>query len=336
MRLTLRRVWMLNGTVVLLLLISNFVSAEEILKDWNNTSVKQAIIKYVSDVTDIHSDKYIKPVDRIAVFDNDGTVQVEKPYAFIDMFALVRVRDLALNDPKLLTEKYPQWKKNSTIKEIIRTPVEKLPELLPKMKYEDILRMFKLASGTGTQAEQDKALADYVRHYRHIRFNKPPVEMVYKPMVELIKYLKDNGFTVYFVSGSTTDYLRQFSEDLGIPKSNIIGWEFQSQVKYDKNGKMYLQKTGQSVEPVSNNEGKPVNIARYIGRRPVVAVGNSAGDIAMLTYVHENKLPSLCLIVLHTDSDREYSYDFGQSVRNAAKKQGWIVIDMKKDFKVVF
>jgi phosphoserine phosphatase len=316
--------------------VSGIVFAAEVLKDWNDTPVKQTIIQYVNEVTDIHSGKYIKSADRIAVFDNDGTVQVEKPYAFIDMFALVRVRDLALNYPKLLSKKYPQWKNDETIREIIRTPEKKLYELLPKMKYEDILRMFKLANGAGSQSEQDEALAEYVRHFKHIRFHRPPVEMVYKPMVELIKYLKDNGFTVYYVSGSTTDYLRQFSEDIGIAKSNNIGWEFLGQVKYDKSGKMYIQKTGESVEPVSNNEGKPVNIARYIGRRPVFAVGNSGGDIAMLTYVHENKLPSLCLIVSHTDSDREYSYDFGQSVRDAAKKQGWIVIDMKKDFKVIF
>jgi phosphoglycolate phosphatase-like HAD superfamily hydrolase len=336
MRIKLEKVWMMWTTVVLLLLISNTIFAVDVLKDWNNTPSKQAIIQYVDEVTNAQSSKYIKPVDRIAVFDNDGTVQLEKPYAFIDMFALVRIRDLALNNPEQLTKRYSGWKNDATIQELIKTPENELYELLPKMKYEDLVRIFKLANGNGTQAEQDKALADYVHNYSHIRFHKPPVEMVYKPMVELIQYLKKNGFTVYFVSGSTTDYLRQFSENVGIAKNNVIGWEFLSEVKYDKDGLMYIQKIPESIDPVSNKEGKPVNIARYIGRRPVFAAGNSSGDIAMLTYVHENKLPSFCLIVLHTDADREYRYDFGQSVRNAAKKQGWIIIDMKKDFKVIF
>ena len=336
MRTKLRKLWVVWTLPGLLLLISNTIFAAEVLKDWNNTPAKQAIIQYVNKVVDIHSGYYIKPADRIAVFDNDGTVQLEKPYAFIDMFALVRVRDMALNDSEQLTKKYPKWKNDTTVQKIIKTPENKLYEFLPKMKYEDLIRIFKLANGNGSQAEQDKALADYVHNYSHIRFHKPPAELVYKPMVELIRYLKDNGFTVYFVSGSTTDYLRQFSEDIGIAKNNVIGWEFLSEVKYNKNGKMYIQKIPESIEPISNKEGKPVNIARYIGRRPVFAAGNSSGDIAMLTYVHENKLPSLCLIVSHTDSEREYKYDFGQSVRNTAEKQGWIVIDMKKDFKEVF
>ena len=321
---------------LLLLLTPDIIYAADALKDWNNTPVKQAIIQYVDSVIDPQSDKYIKPADRIAVFDNDGTVQLEKPYAFIDMFALVRIRELAMKTPEHLSEVYPAWKKDVTIQKIIKTPESKLYELLPEMKYEDLVRIFKLANGTGSQAEIDKALDKYVHNFSHIRFHNPPAELVYQPMVELIHYLKDNGFTVYFVSGSTTDYLRQFSEGVGIAKNNVIGWEFLGKVEYDKDGKIFIEKVSETVEPISNKEGKPVNIERYIGRRPVVGVGNSSGDIAMLTYVHENKLPSLCLIVLHTDPVREYKYDFGQTVRDAAEKQGWIIVDMKKDFKEIF
>ena len=321
--------------VVFLFLIASAI-ASEALPSWNDTTAKEKIVKFVKDATDSHSPFYIKPAERIAVVDNDGTLQVEKPYAFVDMFALVRTRDLAVNNPEHLTQKYPDWKKDQLIVQLAETPVDKLPEMLEKMKYDDLIKLFNLANTSDSQEEINSALNEYVYHYKHIRFNKPPAELLYKPMVELVEYLKESGFSIYFASGSTTDYLRQFSENIGIPKESIIGWNFNGEVRKDKDGRLFVYKTGPTVEPMSNKEGKVVDIARQIGKKPVVAIGNSSGDIAMLTYTRQNNPEALCMVVEHTDAVREYKYDFGAAVRDAAKEQNWIVIDMQKDFEIIF
>ena len=326
-----------SGICCLLFVISiNVFAGDNILPDWNGGKNKEIIIEFVKDVTDAGSKNYISPDLRIAVFDNDGTVQVEKPYAFVDMFALYRIRDLAINNPEHLTVKYPEWKNSPVITKLANAELTELPGILAKMKYDDLIMLFNLANTSDFQTALNSALHYYAYNYKHIRFNEPPVKLIYKPMIELIKYLNENQFKVYFVSGSTTDYLRQFSENIGIPKENVIGWNYNAELKTDKKGKLEIYKTGPAVEPVSNNNGKVVDIERMVGKIPVIAVGNSSGDIAMLTYTHQNKLPSMCLIVKHDDPVREYEYDFGEKVSRAAEEQGWHVISMKNDFKIIF
>ena len=317
-------------SIVLLVIMLSALCFAEALQSWTDNANKKAIYSYIAMITDKNSPNYISPVDRIAVFDNDGTVTPEKPYSFIDMFATLQAKKLYANAPDWQADKWAQ-------KLFASTPLEfdEIRQTMPAAEFEKI---FAAGNAGQSQDQLDAALHDYVfNNTLHPRWHKPPAQLVYKPMVELIKYLEANGFTVYFMSGSTTDYLRQFSEnDLGISKSNCIGWDYVDIVKYDDFGKLYLFKTTTMVVPASVKEGKPVNIARHIGRRPVLAFGNSSGDLEMLTYTRQNNLPSLCLILNHNDSKREYAYDFGSKVWDAAKTQGWLVVNMKEDFATVF
>lgn len=311
-----------------------FVTASSVfaapLPSWNDTADKKAIIAFVTAVTDKNSKQYIAPVDRIAVFDNDGTIIPEKPYSFIDMFAMLQAKKLHANEPEWQNDAWAQ-------KLFASTPLE-FDDIRQNMPKEEFEKIFAAGNGGQAQDEVDAALREYVfKNTMHPKFKKPPAQLLYKPMVELIKYLKENGFTVYLASGSTADYLRQFSEPvLGISKSNVVAWDYRDEVKYDANGRLYLHKTTDVVAPPPLNDGKPVNIYRYIGRRPVLAFGNSSGDLEMLTYTRQNTLPSLCLILYHDDAEREYAYDFGQKVWDAARAQKWIVVHMKEDFATVF
>ena len=322
-----RRVLIIATFIVFASLTS--VSAA-ILPDWSETADKQAIIAFVTAITDKTSPQYIRPIDRIAVFDNDGTIIPEKPYSFIDMFAMLQAKKLHGGEAA--------WKNDAWAQKLFASTPTEFDDIRQTMPTEEFGKIFAAGNGGQSQEQVDQALHEYVYYNTmHPKYKKPPAQLLYKPMVELIQYLKDNGFTVYLSSGSTTDYLRQFSESsAGISKSNVIGWDYRDEVKYDANGKLYLYKTTDLVAPAPLNEGKPINIYRHIGRRPVFAFGNSSGDLEMLTYTRENSLPSLCLILNHDDAAREYAYDFGQKVWDAAKAQKWIVVHMKEDFVTVY
>ena len=311
-----------------------FVSVQAVwaaaLPSWSDTADKQAIITFVTAVTDKNSPQYIAPIDRIAVFDNDGTIIPEKPYSFIDMFAMLQAKKLHSSEA--------EWKNDAWAQKLFNCTPAEFDDIRQTMPAEEFGKIFAAGNGGQSQDQVDQALHEYVyTNTMHPKYKKPPAQLLYKPMVELITYLKANGFTVYLSSGSTTDYLRQFSESsAGISKSNVIGWDYRDEVKYDTNGKLYLYKTTDLVAPAPLNEGKPINIYRHVGRRPVFAFGNSSGDLEMLTYTRQNTLPSLCLILNHDDGVREYAYDFGQKVWDAAKAQKWIVVRMKEDFATIY
>jgi phosphoserine phosphatase len=309
--------------------LSNTVLAAS-LSSWNDGQSKQAIVNFVEQVTNESSPKYVKPEERIAVFDNDGTVQLEKPFSFIDVYAFKRIQELA--------PLRPEWKDDPVVERIVDCPEAELGKFTTTMSRDkDFLHAFALGNSGQVLKDIEKATYEYAWKYQHPRFLKPPAKLVYKPMVELIRYLKDNGFTVYLVSGSTTDYLRSFCEQsLGITRNHVLGWDYNAELKADANGKLAIFKGLDNIEPVTVEAGKVINIARNIGIRPIFAVGNSQGDIEMLTYTHQNKLPSLSVILHHDDSEREYAYDFGVKAWEVAKQQGWVVVEMKEDFRAVF
>ncbi|MCX7970322.1 MAG: haloacid dehalogenase-like hydrolase [Negativicutes bacterium] len=321
--------WLFALLAVLVLTAGGQTAAAE-LGSWRDNDHRQAIIAYVTAVTDPESPDYVPPAERVAVFDNDGTIIPEKPYSFIDMFAARQVQRLYGTQP--------EWQNNAWARKLFSALPAEFDEIRQTMPAEEFGKIFAAGNGGQDQRAVEQALHDYVYgDTSHPRWHKPPAALLYRPMKELIAYLQEHQFSVYLVSGSTTDYLRQFCEqELAIDKSHVIGWDFVDEVRYDGQGQISLYKTTEPVVPVPLREGKPVNIARHIGRRPLVAVGNSSGDIAMLTYTRGNNHPTLCLIVSHDDPEREYAYDFGEKVWAEAARQGWIVVSMKGDFAEVF
>jgi len=292
------------------------------LPSWNPGKPKQTIIKFVQDVTDPQSPNYLPNGDRLAVFDNDGTLWQEKPLYVQLVFVLDQLKALA--------PQHPEWQTEEPFKTVLTNPK---PDLKQVGTVENLLTL-ALATHTGmTQTAFETQVQDFFKQAKHPRFQKPYTELIYQPMVELIQYLKLNNFQVYICSGGGADFVRAFSEAAyGIPPENVIGTAVQ---KTFENNQFIRQ--GELVKPINDKAGKPVNIQRYIGKIPAIAVGNSDGDIEMLQYAESNSKPNLELLLHHDDAEREFDYDHGtEQALVLAQTNDWIVISLKKDFKRVF
>jgi phosphoglycolate phosphatase-like HAD superfamily hydrolase len=299
------------------------------LPSWNDTAPRKAIVAFVERVTKEGSPDFVPPAERIAVFDNDGTLWSEQPMYVQLRFALDRVKATA--------DQHPEWKEKEPFKAVLTGDHAALAAAGDKG-----LVQILAATHTGmTLDEFTAAVTDWIATAKHPKYNRPYTECVYQPMLELLAYLRANGFKTFIVSGGTADFMRPWAEKVySIPPEQVVGTTFS--LKYaTKDGKPALVIEPQ-IELNDDGPGKPVGIARLIGRRPILAFGNSDGDFQMLEYTTAGKGPCLGLIVHHTDADRETAYDRQSHIGkldkalDEAPKRGWIVTSMKDDWKTIF
>lgn len=315
----------------LLASLSSTALADDPLPSWNATAPKEAIVTFVQRVTTIGSPEYVPPAERIAVFDNDGTLWPENPIPFQAAFAT--------HELKRLLPEHPEWNTDPAVQAILKGDAASLTA----DHYKGLFRVIGITHTGITTDEFNKRVDNWITQDKHPRFDRPYIECSYQPMIELLAYLRANGFKTYIASAGGMDFMRIWSERVyGVPPEQVLGSH--GQVKYElRDGKPVLVKTLDTVF-INDKEGKPVGIHQFIGRRPIAAFGNSDGDQAMLQYVTiDNPRPSFGLIVHHTDADREYAYDAHPkssgkltTALDEASKRGWAVVDMTADWNRIF
>ncbi len=308
-------------------------AADDPLPSWNDGAHKQAIIDFVEKVTKESGPDFVPPELRIATFDNDGTLWCEKPVYIQAQFAFDQIKEMA--------EQHPEWKDKDPYRLVLAGDLKAIAAQGEKPLLEILA-----STHTGmTVDEFHKTVREWMHAAQHPRFHRPYDQCIYQPMVEALEYLRANGFKTFIVSGGGVEFMRPWVEKAyGIPPQQVIGSS--GVVKYDWNdGKPMLMKEAK-VEFIDDGPGKPVGINRFIGRHPILAFGNSDGDLEMLQWTTNGPNTGtklrLGLIVHHTDAEREYAYDRHSSVGrldkalDAAPKEGWIVVSMKDDWKVIF
>jgi hypothetical protein len=310
-------------------LAANIAQAADPLPSWNDTAPKQAILAFVEKVTKEGSPDFVPAEERIAVFDNDGTLWAEKPVYFQLLFTLDRVKALA--------PQYPEWKKKEPFAKLLSTPKEEMVTV-----SEPELMEIVIAAHAGMTTEQfDKIVKEWLATAKHPKTGRLYTEMVYQPMLELLAYLRANGFKTFIMSGGGVEFMRAFAEkSYGVPPEQVLG-SF-GKLKYElRDGKPVLVKLPE-VQFIGDKDGKPIAIQTFIGRRPIAAFGNSDGDLQMLQWTAAGSGASFCLYVHHTDGTREWAYDRDSQVGrldkglDEAKTKGWTVVSMKDDWKRVF
>ncbi len=299
------------------------------LPSWNKGKTKSAIISYVQDVTDKNSPNFIDVADRIATFDNDGNLWSEQPAYFQLFFSIDRVKELA--------PKHPEWKNEQPFKAVLDGDMQELA----KQGEHGIVKLVMATHTGNTTEEYDSIVKQWVSKAKHPTKNVGYDKLVYQPMLELLEYLRANDFKIYIVSGGGVDFMRAFvTEIYGIPEKQIIGSRVKTEYDYN-NGNPVINRLPE-LEFNNDKAGKAINIQKIIGKKPVFSSGNSDGDLAMMQWTASNKLKSFKLYVHHTDSIREWAYDRDSHIGrldkglDQANKDGWTVIDMAKDWKVVY
>jgi hypothetical protein len=299
------------------------------LPSWNDGPSKKAIIEFVMKVTKESSPEFVPREERIATFDNDGTLWVEQPMYTQLAFALDRVKALA--------PQHPEWKEKQPFKAALEGDLKGIAAAGQK----GIIELVVATHAGMTTEEFESIVKNWLATARHPRFQRPYTECVYQPMLELLAYLSSNGFKNYIVSGGGLEFLRPWTKKVyGMPPEQVIGSTIKA--KYElHDGKPVLVRLPE-IDFIDDYAGKPVGINQFVGRRPVMAFGNSDGDFEMLEWTTTVKGPRFGLIVHHTDGEREYAYDrdshFGRldKALDAASRNGWVVVDMKKAWKRVF
>jgi phosphoglycolate phosphatase-like HAD superfamily hydrolase len=299
-------------------------SASDALPSWNEGAAKTTILEFVAAVTDPAGDSYVPPEERIAVFDNDGTLWTEKPIPAQAFFVNARIADMAPD--------HPEWQTTQPFQALLQHDMA----TLATMSKEQIMQLIAVTHAGMTVEEFDKLVKDWLETARHPRFNVPYTETVYQPMLELLDYLRANAFNIYIVSGGGVEFMRAFADPVyGIPPEKIIGSSLKYEFRMTENGPEIVRLA--ELASFNNEAEKPVNIQRVIGRRPILAVGNSDGDLAMFQYTSPSDGPSLALLVVHDDAEREYEYvDGAEEVRTAAVQSPWMYVSVKRDFATVF
>jgi phosphoglycolate phosphatase-like HAD superfamily hydrolase len=300
------------------------------LPSWNEGAAKKSITDFVAKVTTQGGADFVPPEQRIATFDNDGTLWCEQPNYFQAIFALDRVKAMAPD--------HPEWKNQQPFKAFLAGDKKALAEQGEK----GLLTLVTAAHSGMTTDEFAKSVADWLATARHPRFNRPYNELTYQPMVELLGYLRANGFKTFIVSGGGVEFMRVWTEKAyGIPPEQVVGSSGVVKFEIGADGKPRLMKLPK-IEFVDDGPGKPVGINRFIGRRPILAFGNSDGDLQMLQWTAAGAGASFMGLVHHTDAEREYAYDRQSKVGkldkalDEANARGWTVIDMKRDWRRVF
>jgi phosphoglycolate phosphatase-like HAD superfamily hydrolase len=312
-----------------LLLLANGAFAADPLPSWNDSAPKQAIIAFVEKVTKEGSTDFVAAPERIATFDNDGTLWVEQPIYFQFAFMFDRVKALA--------PRHPEWKTKEPFASLLKGDVKGA-----LAGGEKGLMEMMAATHTGmTTDEFSQVVTDWIATAKHPKTGKRYTEMVYQPMLELLAYLRANGFKTFIVSGGGIEFMRPWTEKVyGIPPEQVVGSS--GKLKFEmRDGKPVLVKLPE-INLIDDKAGKPVGIQTHIGRRPIAAFGNSDGDLQMLQWTTAGSGARFALIVHHTDEKREWAYDRKSHIGTLDKAldeaiaKGWTVVDMKKDWKRVF
>jgi hypothetical protein len=299
------------------------------LPSWNEGLTKRALMAFVTQVTRNDSPDFVPEPERIAVFDNDGTLWAEQPLYFQALFAIDRVRRLAAKDPSLLAKPF------------IKALVENDRKAVVDLGEQEVGELVAATHSGMTPEEFSEISRNWLASARHPRFNRLLTECVYQPMLELLSYLRESGFKTFIVSGGGVEFLRSFSQKVyGIPPEQVIGSSGKMRFELH-DGKAALMKLPE-VNSIDDKEGKPMNIQLQIGRRPILAFGNSDGDLQMLQHTAAGAGARLMLLLHHDDNEREFAYDRRAAVGrldkalDEARLQGWLIVSMKQDFKRVF
>jgi len=300
------------------------------LPSWSDGAPKQAVIDFIGRVTREGGPDFVAVEERIATFDNDGTLWAEQPIYFQFAFALDEVKRLA--------PRFPEWKDKEPFRSVIAGDLRALLTAGEK----DLLKIMSVTHTGMTTAEFTKAVSDWLATARHPTKDRPYTDLVYQPQIELLRYLRANGFKTFIVSGGGVEFMRVFTERVyGIPPEQVVGSSGVVKFEIGADGKPVLLKEPE-VEFIDDGRGKPVGINRFIGRRPIFAFGNSDGDLQMLQWTAAGDGARFMAIVHHTDAEREWAYDrqshIGRLDRalDEANARGWTVVDMKRDWNVVF
>ena len=294
------------------------------LPSWNDGKTKQSILTFVDEVTTPGGPNFVAPAERIATFDNDGTLWAEKPMYFQLFFALDRVRELA--------PLHPEWQDKEPFASLLKGDLKAAMAGGQKA----ILEIVMATHAGMTTTEFEKIVKDWVATARHPQTKLHFTEMVYQPMLELLAYLRANGFKTFIVSGGGIEFMRPWAEKVyGIPPEQVVGSSIKTQYEMRNSGPVLVRLP--EINFIDDKTGKPVGINSHIGRRPIAAFGNSDGDQQMLEWTTAGLGARLALLVHHTDAEREYAYDKGtEKALEEAQAKGWTVVDMKKDWKVIY
>jgi hypothetical protein len=322
-----RLFWLVIAFVVATIAIR--VQAADPLASWNDTASKRAIVNFVEKTTRQGSPDFVPPPERIATFDNDGTLWSEQPMYFQLFFALDRVKEMA--------PQHPEWKNKEPFASLLKGDVEAALAGGDKA----ILEIVMATHAGVTTTEFEKIVKDWIATARHPRTKRRYTEMIYQPMLELLAYLRANDFKTFIVSGGGIEFMRPWTEAVyGIPPEQVVGSSIKTQFEMRSDGPVLVRLP--KINFIDDKEGKPVGINAHIGRRPIAAFGNSDGDLQMLQWTTAGDGARFALLVHHTDADREWAYDRKSHIGkldkalDEANAKGWTVVDMKKDWKVLF
>ncbi|TLU64647.1 haloacid dehalogenase-like hydrolase [Thalassotalea litorea] len=321
----------LHCLVLLSTMYTATILAQTELASWSDSQAKNRLMEYVSTVTTKGS-SFVDTEQRVAVFDNDGTLWAEQPIYFQLVFAMDRL--------KAMQSQHPEWKTEEPFKSALAGDVKSALS-----SHENLAKLIFASHAGMSQVEFKQAVKEWITTAKHPTTGRKYTEMVYQPMLEVLDYLRANGFKTYIVSGGGIDFMRVWAEEVyGIPPEQVIGSSVEKTFTFNQDGSAQI--TRQSELNFNNDkEGKPVAIDAHIGRRPLIAFGNSDGDLAMMQYTMAGSGKRLAVYIHHTDKEREWAYDRdshigsldkGLDYATEHKDDGWIIVDMKKDWKVVF
>jgi hypothetical protein len=319
---------LLMKSMLALLLIANTAFAADPLPSWNDTAHKKAIVNFVEEVTKEGSPNFVPPAERIATFDNDGTLWTEQPLAFQGYFIFDRIKALA--------PQHPEWISKEPFASVLKGDMK---SALAGGDHA-LLEMFIATQSGITTDEFEKLVTDWIATARHPKTKRLYTEMVYQPMLELLAYLRANGFKTYIVSGGSIDFMRPWSEKVyGVPPEQVIGSSIKT--KFELRSGIPVLVGMPELNFIDAGNGKPVGIQSHIGRRPIASSGNSDNDLPMMQWTAAGSGARFCLYVHHTDAEREWAYDrksidpFDKGLDEALAK-GWTVVDMKNDWKIIY
>ena len=323
-----------HAIVLTLLLAAVFAGpppsrADDPLPSWNNGAARQSILRFIDRITREDSPDFVPPSERIAVFDNDGTLWAEQPMYFQFLFVLDRI--------KALVPRHPEWRTQEPFASLLRGNVKSV-----LAGGERALGQLLMATHAGMTSEEfEKVVRDWITTAKHPKMGRLYTEMVYQPMIELLSCLRANGFETFIVSGGGIEFMRPWSERVyGIPPGQVVGSSIKTKFEL-RDGRPVLVRLPE-INFVDDGPGKPVGIQTHIGRRPIAAFGNSDGDLQMLQWTAGGSGARFCLYVHHTDPVREWAYDRTSGIGrldkglDEARMRGWTVVDMKVDWKRVF
>jgi phosphoglycolate phosphatase-like HAD superfamily hydrolase len=319
----------LTQSLLILLLFANTAFAADPLPSWNDTAPKKAVVAFVEQVTREGSPSFVPEAERIATFDNDGTLWSEQPIYFPQAFTFDRIRALA--------PQHPEWKG----KQPFRAVIEGDMKTLFGTGIQTLLQLEIATHAGNTTEEYEQLVKDWLASAKHPKTGRLYTEMVYQPMLELLAYLRANGFKIFIVSGGDAEFMRPWTEKVyGIPPEQVVGSSMKTRFELRTGKPVIVLLPG--INFIDDNGGKPLGINEHIGRRPIAAFGNSDGDLQMFQWTTAGTGARFALIVHHTDAKREWAYDRESSIGhldkalNEARAKGWTVVDMKNDWKIIY